>query len=270
MNTNYISKEERKKMTIICFDTETTGFADDDEIIQLSIANAQTGEEMLNEYFRPSDFLMERGWDDAARVTGIYPDDVADCRSLSDPDVFDEVQAIFNSAELVVGYHVFYDIAMMEHHGFDMSRYIYQDPMYAFATYYWTTHPGEKHISKKSGKECDPFLKWKDDGFGGKGQYINKNLSFAAEYLCNITDFGAHNSMNDVWATADVWAAMNEIQEDVYFRGYAYDDDGNAILDANGDQVYEDENGAPMINGNGYGFLYVYDYTRDQLATLDA
>lgn len=267
---NYISKETRKKMHIICFDTETTGLGPDDEIIQLSIVDANTREEILNEYYRPSDALMERGWPEAASVTGIHPEDVEDCPSLSDPDVFDEVRAIFDSADIIIGYHVAYDIKMMENHGFDMSRYVYQDPMIAFATYYWTTHPDEKHLSKK-GKECDSFMKWKSDGFGGKGVYINKNLSFAAEYLCGITNFGAHDSLNDVLATIDVWEAMTQIQEDVFFRGFAYDQEtGEQILDDNGDSVYIDELGEPMINPNGYGYLYLYDYSRAQLAEIDS
>lgn len=257
-------------MTILCFDTETTGLLPEDEIIQLSVADANTGEELLNAYFRPSDALMERGWDGAAEVTGIYPDDVADCPSITDPEVFDEIQSLFNTAELIIGYHVFYDIKMMERAGFDMSRYVYQDPMPAFATYYWSTHPDEKYISKKSGKEKSPFFSWKPNGFGGKGIYKPKNLSSAAEYLCGITDFGAHNSMNDVYATIEVWNAMNDIQEAVYFRGYAYDEDtGEPIYDKNGENVYLDEDVRPMIDPNGNGFLYLYDYTRDQLKEMD-
>lgn len=269
MKTNYISKEEREEMSIICFDTETTGLTDEDEIIQLSIADANTGEELLNEYFRPSDYMMERGWDEAAKVTKIVPDMVENCRSLSDPEVFDEIQAIFDRAELVIGYHVAYDINMMERAGFDMSGCIYEDPMYAFASYYWTTHPEEKHIKRETGEEMDPFMKWKADGFGGKGVWIPKTLGFAHESLLGYPLDGAHNSMFDVYGTIEVWDAMNQIQEDVYFRGYAYNDDGEAILDANGDYVYIDENGAPMIDPNGNAFVYVNRYTRDQLAEID-
>lgn len=254
-------------MTIICFDTETTGLSDEDEIIQLSIADVN-GTEILNQYFRPNDYLMERRWDDASAVTGIYPEDVADCPSLSDPEIHAQIQAIFDSADIVIGYHVCYDVKMMERAGFDMSRYIYQDPMYAFAWYWWTTHPGEKH-TKRNGQVVEPWLKWKDNGFGGKGAFVNRNLSDAARLSCGITDFGAHDSMNDVWATIAVWDAMNRIQEDVYFRGYAYDDDGNPIVDANGDSVYVDELGQPMIDPNGYGFVYVLDYTREQLGIID-
>lgn len=263
----YVSKEERNKMSIICFDTETTGLTDEDEIVQLSIADVD-GNEILNAYFRPSDHLMERRWDEPSSITGIYPEDVADCPSLSDPEIHDQIQAIFDAADIVIGYHVCYDVKMMEKAGFDMSRYIYQDPMYAFASYYWSTHPGEKH-TKRNGKVVEPWCKWRNNGFGGKGIWVNRNLSDAARISCGITDFGAHDSMNDVYATIAVWHAMNKAQEDVYFRGFAYDEEGNPIVDANGDQVYIDENGNPMIDPNGYGFVYVYDYTCEQLKAID-
>lgn len=254
-------------MTIICFDTETTGLNDDDEIIQLSIAD-ENGNELMNQYFRPSDAMMERRWDEASAVTGIYPEDLIDCLTLDDPEIRARIQAIFDSADIIVGYHVCYDVKMMERHGFDMSEYTYQDPMYSFAAYYWSMRPGEQHTSR-SGKVTNPWLKWKDNGFGGKGVWVNRNLSFTAETLCGITDFGAHDSMNDVYATIAVWDAMNQIQEDVYFRGFAYDSEGNAVLDGNGDQVYVDANGNPMIDPNGYGFVYVYDYNREQLGIID-
>lgn len=252
---------------ILCFDTETTGLGDDDEIIQLSIADAETGAEIMNEYFRPSDFLMERGWDAAAAVTGIYPDDIADCASLSDPDVFNEIQNIFNSADLIIGYHVNYDVNMMERAGFDMSRFLYQDPMLAFAAYYWDTHPGEMH-NKKNGGTCDPWLQWKNNGFGGKGMWISKNLSFAAEYLCGITDFGAHDSMNDVYATIAVWQEMNNKQDELSSR-YAVDENGDDILDNAGTPCYENEIGNPAIAPNGYALDYVLTYDRHQLADCD-
>lgn len=256
-------------MSIICFDTETTGLASDDEIIQLSIADANTGECILNEYFRPSDRLMERGWDEAAAVTGIYPEDVEDCASLDDPEVHAEIQSIFDNTEIVIGYHVAYDINMMERAGFDMSRVTYQDPMLAFAAYYWSTHPDEKYTSR-SGNVKDPWMKWKNDGFGGKGQWMNRNLGFAHEFLLGYPLDGAHDSMNDVNGTIRVWDAMNQIQEDVYFRGFAYDEDGEPIYDDSGEAAYEDELGQPMIDPNGQAFVYVYDYTRDQLAEIDS
>lgn len=256
-------------MRVICFDTETTGLRPEDEIVQLSIADANTDEEIYNGYFRPSDFLMERGWDSAAAVTGIYPDDVVDCPSITEPDVFDEIQAIFDSADIVVGYHVAYDVKIMEHMGFDMSRYIYQDPMLSYAPYYWTHHPEETTYTHSNGSTEDVWMTTAPDGFGGYGRYCPRKLVAAAAELCGIIDFGAHDSMNDVWATCAVWRAINEIQADCDARSYAVDEDGMDILDDNGSTCLVDDQGLPMIDPNGNSFVYVHDYTRDELLEAD-
>ena len=252
---------------VICFDTETTGLGDDDEIIQLSIVDALSGEVLLNEYYRPSDHLMERGWDDAAAVTGVYPDDVADCPSLSDPEVKAEVEEIFAGADTIIGYHVCYDVKMLARSGIYLDGKIFQDPMYSFASYYWSSRPDETYTTK-AGKVRSPWMSFLWDGFGGKGRYVQRNLSFAAGYF-GIEDFGAHDSLNDVYATIDVWHEMNEIQDAAYCRGIAYDDDGCPMFDIDGNECFTDENGRPCIDPNGRAIIYVQDYTLEQLFELD-
>lgn len=254
-------------MSILCFDTETTGLLEEDEILQLSIVDAETEQVILNEYFRPSDYLLQRGWDEAAAVTGITPDKVSNKLSIQDPDVHANIQSIIDSASLLIGYHVMYDVQMMQKAGFDMTRVLYNDPMYSFATYYWTTHPDEKHTSKK-GVERDPFLSWVDDGFGNKGQWIKLNLTKAAGYF-GITDFGAHDSLNDVYATIDVWRHMNRLQYEAEERGPALDSFGSPICDNFGNVCLKDEFGFPMILPNGIAFNYVNDYTFEQLCKAE-
>lgn len=256
---------------IICFDTETTGLGDDDEIIQLSIADAETGTELLNEYFRPSDELMERGWEEAAAVTGIYPQDVEEKHKITDPEVFSDIQHIFDMADIVICYHVAYDVKMMERAGFNMSTYQYQDPMYSFAAYWWSTHPDEMHTSK-SGKVMNPFMGWRMNGLGHHGAYISKNLTFAAGFF-GTTDFGAHDSMNDVRATIDVWRGMNDI--DASMIDYETFRPGEVVeLDKDGNPVWlaQNEHGefVPILNGHGRTMTnFVHTYTREGLIEAD-
>lgn len=200
-----------KAHRIICLDTETTGLGKDDEIIQLSIADAISGECLLNQYFRPSDSLMKRCWDAAARVTGITPESVRDCLSLSDCDIHDFIQSIIDDANIIVGYHLNFDVDMLERASFVFDDCSFQDPMHSFATFWWTSNPELKHVTKK-GKEISPWLSWKKNIRGRKGQWISKNLTFVAKYF-DIDDFGAHDSMNDVHATIGVWKGMNRIQQ---------------------------------------------------------
>lgn len=193
---------------IYCLDTETTGLHPEygDEIVQLSIVDAMSKEVVLDEYFRPSDDWMQRGWAEASQVTGITPDTVQDCRSLHDEDVHYEISNVLRRADTIVGYHVAFDAKMMSASaGFDMSAYSFEDPMYSFALYYGLTHPDEDYCSR-SGRVLHHagWLPWKHE-------YVNRNLTFAADYF-GIRDFGAHNSLNDVLATIEVWQNMNSLQ----------------------------------------------------------
>lgn len=263
-------------MSTICFDTETTGLDTSyDEVVQLSIADADTGEEILNQYFRPCDELMERGWDEAAAVTGITPGTVADCPTFDDPYDGDPgylwrdyVRDIFDSADVIIGYHVAYDVAMMEREGFDMSPYTYEDPMYAYACWYWSGIKNPVYVTKK-GREMSPWLRWKDDGFGHKGQWIPKNLTKAAEDF-GIVDFGAHDSMNDVNATIGVWHAMRDKQAELDDSPFAYDGYGEPMCDSDYEYIHLNEDGEQMLDPNGYALRYVRQYSRAQLAVIDS
>jgi len=246
---------------IICFDTETTGLNDEggvmDEVIQLSIADAQTDEQIWNEYFRPSEALMERRWDGASAVTGIYPEDLLDCRRLSDPQVFDELFCIFASAEKIIGYHVAYDVRMMERHGFRFENAVFEDSMFAFAEYYWHYHPEEDYVAKSGKTYTNGWFGFADNHFGGKGKYMSRNLSFATESVCGITDFGAHDSMNDVYATSALWRSMHNIEADACEQGFAFDAlTGEILRDPDGNQVFRDFKGNPMFYPDGMAMGY--------------
>lgn len=214
---------------ILCFDTETTGLGDDDEILQLSIADAETNEVVLNEYYCPSEYFLECGWPEAEAVTGITYYDVVDKPSLSSPKIQAEIQSLFDSAELVIGYHVAYDVKRMMYAGFDMSQCRFQDPMNTFANWYWRTNPDKRHIKKNTSDEVSPFLAWVDNGFG-KGKFISKNLTFAMDYLGLSWSGVAHDSMNDVYSTIAVWQEMQNIISGAV-RGQAVELVDNSIKD---------------------------------------
>lgn len=253
-------------MSVICFDTETTGLNDDDEIIQLSIADATSGRELLNEYYRPSDALMKRGWTEAARVTGITPEKVADCGMLSDPDIHRKIQSILDSASIIVGYHVAYDVKMMQRAGFSFNGATFEDPMYSFAFYYWSQHRDEKHRSK-NGRVFDPWMQKKRNGCGGYGFWVGKSLTDAAGNF-GVRDFGAHDSMNDVYATIEVWKQMNIKQSEAERRGNAYGEDGLLVRDHSGKNALIGEDGKPMIDPAGNSFNYVEQYSLSQLLEI--
>ena len=96
-------------MSKIIIDTETTGLnAGIDEIIELAAIDADTGEVLIN---RRYDTQARREWAAAERINGISPAEVAGlapfgmCR--------DDIE-IINSADLIIGWNVDFDIRMIE------------------------------------------------------------------------------------------------------------------------------------------------------------
>lgn len=96
---------------ILCFDTETTGVKEDDEILQLTIMDLQDGEPnaLYSEYFKPR---FHDSWDDAMKVNHISPQMLQD-----KPYITSESKNFlhyFEEADVIVGYNVSFDIRMLK------------------------------------------------------------------------------------------------------------------------------------------------------------
>ena len=173
--------------SIICLDTETTGLTPgSDEIIQLSIVG--TDGFVYDQYFKPQ---YVTSWPEAANVTGIYPEHVADKPVITEPEPFNEIQSILSQASVIIGYHLNFDLNFLRAAGFNVAGAELNDPMYDFAKMYGEQHPEE-----------NLWLEW-------KGMYKNKNLTFAANYFGYA--FSAHNSLEDVRATLHVWENLGNM-----------------------------------------------------------
>lgn len=103
---------------IIVFDTETTGLNPygNDEILQLAILNGN-GEELFNSYIKP---VMRKTWTKAAEINGITPRMVKNAPTFE--EVEEQVQEIFNNAELIVGYNVEFDIRFINASGIKLKK----------------------------------------------------------------------------------------------------------------------------------------------------
>ena len=117
------------KSKILVFDVETTGLEPAvDEIIQVTILDGY-GTVLFNSYIRPK---HHRSWKVAEAVNHINYQAVKDKPFFS--DVRAEIQSLFNSASLVVGYNVNFDINFVQAAGIVVSGQIF-DVMTAFASY---------------------------------------------------------------------------------------------------------------------------------------
>ena len=109
----------------IVIDTETTGLdVSWDEILQLSIIDADTGEKIFDGYFKPF-FIKE--WPEAQAVNNISPEMVADKPYFAEKVT--EIQKIIAAAHTVIGYNVVgFDRDFLEARGdfFQICRAVYR------------------------------------------------------------------------------------------------------------------------------------------------
>lgn len=160
---------------IISIDTETTGFSDRDELLQLSIVGT-SGEVLYDSYVRPT-VLTE--WPEAEAVNGISPDLVIDAPTTE--QVAAEVAPIFENAEILVGYNTPFDAGFVEHClNIQLGHLRQEDVMWMFADH--MAGLGDRRRRHKL-IDCAAFF-----GFEWPGN--------------------AHNSRNDALATMFCYKAM--------------------------------------------------------------
>lgn len=113
----------------IVIDIETTGLSMyDDEILQVSIISADTGETLFNEYFKP--FLLT-SWDEAEKINHISPKKVKDNSFFI--EAVSKINAIIENAKLVIGYNVTFDVNFLNAYGIKFEHHIFYDVMEQFA-----------------------------------------------------------------------------------------------------------------------------------------
>lgn len=129
---------------IIIIDTETTGLTGRDEVLQLSIIN-YNGETLFDEYVKP---LKKKTWAAAEKIHGISRDYVANCNNLVDYQK--QLEKIFKSHKLVVGYNLGFDLRMIKQSGIDPDSALFS--MYTY----------DVMMTYKKSRNLGPFPKLKD------------------------------------------------------------------------------------------------------------
>lgn len=97
----------------IVLDTETTGLDPRrDELVQIAILNADTGETVLSTYVRP---VWTLEWPQAQHIHGITPEMVADAPTMAELHL--TLLEIFGTARELIGYNTFFDLSFLEPYG---------------------------------------------------------------------------------------------------------------------------------------------------------
>ena len=164
----------------LIFDVETTGLNPDmDEILQFSAID-ENYNVLFNSYIRPT-APFNQTWPNAERIHGITPDIVKDSPTFD--DVREQIQALFDKADLLIAYNGIFDIKFLSSliHGIKIPDVPCHDVMLEFAPIFG---------------EYDSFycnFKW-------------QKLKTAAEFYGY--KFQAHDSLEDVKATLYVFDKM--------------------------------------------------------------
>ena len=175
-----LQEEKLKNSRIIVLDTETTGFKADDEVLQVSIVDAN-GKELLNQYFKPE---HKTSWENAEKVNHISPSSTKDKPYLKEHK--EKIEKMLHSADLVVGYNTGFDMKMLEQNGIQVPKdRKYVDLMIPFAEV-----KGEKNEYGRP--------KWQ------------KLVTCAKEYGFPADSAEWHNSLGDTMATKYCFNEMRD------------------------------------------------------------
>lgn len=170
--------EQKMDEGTIALDTETTGFKEDDEVLQLSIVDSK-GKVLFNEYFKPN---VKKSWESAMAVNHITPESLKDKKHLL--HYKRKIEGILKNAKRIVGYNLGFDMTMLEQNGIKLpDKRKYVDLMIPFAKTYGMKKP-------------DGEYKWQ------------KLITCAKFYGFNDTEW--HNSLADTNATMYCYRKMVE------------------------------------------------------------
>lgn len=175
----------------VAIDIETTGFNFwEDEILQVSILDVNTGETVLNSYVKP---YFTEDWPEARRVNNITKEMVENAPYFH--EILPRVNAVLAQTKTIVGYNCTeFDRPFMAYYGVNFNGDTeVVDMLFLFAAIYGEFSP--KY-----------------------GDFKFKNLSFCADYFGY--DWGtekAHDSLADCRATAFCY---HKAQEAEYMKLY--------------------------------------------------
>ena len=166
---------------ILVFDTETTGFRSDDEVLTLAVVDG-TGKTLVDGMYAP---VRKSAWPEAEKINRISPAMVAHCAPIRAHQA--ELERLFNAADtLLVGYNIAFDIRLLAQSGIRITNPNRHDVMQAFSE----------------------FRKVPDARRGG---YRWWKLTECADYY--RYDWGtteAHGALADTLATLYCYQKMNE------------------------------------------------------------
>lgn len=193
--------------TVICLDTETTGFSAEmfDELLQIAIVD-NCGNEYMT-YIKPD---QKKTWAGAEKVNHISPSMVKDAPSAR--NVIKVLQPYINSANTIVGHNVIFDLGFLQKAGLKIPEYV---------------------------KVHDTCTFFKEDVKGGKHNLEAAITHYCPQYLTEYRS-GAHDALTDTRATMRVYEAQLPIMQLKTISENAKENDVDEDIDVNIDDFDEE------------------------------
>lgn len=164
---------------VLFFDLELTGVYDHDEIISISIVNAN-GEVVMNTYVKPA---HKKKWKNTEKIHGITPEMVADAPPLD--DLADEIKRIFEEADNIIAYGVSTD--------------------YSHIKYIYDTEEERELLKSKTRCCANEFVRYLHEHLP---DLQHASLTDAMAALSIEWDGIPHSSIADTIACMKVWEAL--------------------------------------------------------------
>lgn len=165
---------------VIVFDTETTGLniggCRRDEILSLAVMNLD-GDVLFCDLLKPSE---RKKWPKAESINGISPSMVKGKQTIIERR--SEIEPIFKSAKLYVAYNADFDLGFLRASGLDIPDRQTFDVMKEFAKIHGAWDGAHDEWSWCKLEDCAAFYGYRD--------------------------FGAHDALNDVKATAHCFTSI--------------------------------------------------------------
>lgn len=181
---------------IVVFDTETTGFGKNDEILQFSMVNG-AGQELLNKYYYPHNVT---DWSQAASIHHIDKQFLAehnildnDQYYLNNPGNSFEVTSYLSNAKYIIGYNIKYDLRMLQQSLWQPMIFNNQtilDVMLDFAPIYGEINPRYHSYKWQSLSTCADYFNYDwGSSHAHDSMADTKATLFCAKSLYEIPDW---------------------------------------------------------------------------------
>lgn len=183
-------------MKTIILDTETTGLANKDQVIELGIIDADTTETLFHSYFCPTVDIHP----DAQETNGLSLEDLADAPPW--PDYHEEILKILLGADLILAYNSPFDFRLI------------RQTVTAFSLPWPYTGPTVRDLMVPYANIAQ--ISWNKSYQSWKWQSL---AAACTQQEIDLSDLKMHTALDDCIATQRLYQKLKPQFEEIFNKG---------------------------------------------------